>query len=162
VASTYSPISVGRPDAEARDVEIVGTVMEVTERRRAEEALRNAQAELACVARLTTMGELMASIAEPLTGVVTNGNACLRWLNREKPDLDEARNALARIVSDGTRAGEVIRGLRALAKKSGPELAKLDIHDAIQEVLALTRSELQRHGVMLHTELSRDDSRDLR
>ncbi|SEF10046.1 PAS domain S-box-containing protein [Rhizobiales bacterium GAS191] len=153
--------SVGQPDTEARDLEFVGTVMDVTERKRAEEALRNAQAELARVARLTTMGELAASIAheinQPLTGVVTNGNACLRWLNRDKPDLDEARNALSRIVSDGTRAGEVIRSLRALAKKSGPQLTKLDINDAIQEVLALTRSELRRHGVTLHTELSADD-----
>src|SRR5258708_11376840 len=139
--------SVGQPDiTESGDLEFVGTVMDITERRHAEEALRNAQAELARVARLTTMGELVASIAheinQPLTGVVTNANACQRWLNRDKPELDEARNALSRIVSDGTRAREVIRGLRALAKKSGPELAKLDINDAIQEVLALTRSEL--------------------
>ena len=135
--------------------------MDVTERRRAEEALRNAQAELARVARLTTMGELVASIAheinQPLAAVVTNGNAGLRWLNRDKPDLDEARTALSRIVRDGTRAGDVIRGLRALARKSGPQLARLDINDAIQEVLALTRSELQRHGVVLHTELSAGD-----
>jgi signal transduction histidine kinase len=81
----------------------------------------------------------------------------LRWLNRDKPDLDEARSALSRIVRDGTRAGEVIRGLRALAKKSGPQLTKLDINDAILEVMALTRSELQRHGVMLHTDLSAAD-----
>ncbi|SEF10054.1 MHYT domain-containing protein, NO-binding membrane sensor [Rhizobiales bacterium GAS191] len=137
------------------------SVASLFERKRAEEALRQAQAELARVARLTTMGELVASIAheinQPLTGVVTNGNACLRWLNRDKPDLDEARNALSRIVSDGTRAGEVIRALRALAKKSGPQLTKLDINDAIQEVLALTRSELRRHGVTLHTNLSADD-----
>jgi NO-binding membrane sensor protein with MHYT domain len=131
------------------------------ERNRAEEALREAQAELERVARLTTMGELVASIAheinQPLTGVVTNGNACLRWLNRDEPDLEEARNALSHIVSDGTRASEVIRGLRALAKKSGPELAKLDINDAIQEVLALTRSELQRRGVVLRTALYATD-----
>jgi C4-dicarboxylate-specific signal transduction histidine kinase len=154
--------SVGQPDiTESGDVEFVGTVMDITERRHAEEALRDTQAELARVARLTTMGQLVASIAheinQPLAGVVTNGNAGLRWLNRDKPDLDEARNALSRIVSDGTRAGEVIRGLRALAKKSGPQLTKLDINDAIREVLALTRSELQRHGVTLHTDLSADD-----
>jgi PAS domain S-box-containing protein len=153
--------SVGQPDTEARDLEFVGTVMDVTERRRAEEALRNAQAELARVTRLTTMGELVASIAheinQPLAAVVTNGTAGLRWLNRDKPDLDEARTALSRIVRDGTRAAEVIHGIRALARKSGPQLARLDINDAIQEVLALTRSELQRHGVMLHTELSAGD-----
>jgi C4-dicarboxylate-specific signal transduction histidine kinase len=118
-------------------------------------------AELCRVARLTTMGELVASIAheinQPLTGVVTNGQAGLNWLNRDKPDLDQARNALLCIVSAGTRAGEVIRGLRALAKKSGPELAQIDINDAVREVQTLTRSELQRHGVTLHTDLSADN-----
>ena len=154
--------SVGQPDVtESSDLEFVGTVMDITERRHAEEALRNAQAELARVARLTTMGELVASIAheinQPLGAIVASGGAGLRWLNRDKPDLDEARNALSCIVSDGTRAGEVIRGLRALAKKSGPELVQLDINDAVREVQALTRSELQRHGVTLHTDLSADD-----
>jgi C4-dicarboxylate-specific signal transduction histidine kinase len=107
------------------------------------------------------MGELVASIAheinQPLAGVVANGDAALRWLNRDKPDLVEARNALSCIVSDGTRAGEVIRGLRALAKKSGPELAQIDINDAVREVQALTRSELERHGITLHTDLSADN-----
>jgi C4-dicarboxylate-specific signal transduction histidine kinase len=117
-------------------------------------------AELCRVARLTTMGELVASIAheinQPLTGIVTNGQAGLNWLNRDKPDLDQARNALSYIVSAGKRAGEVIRGLRALAKKSGPVLAQIDIDDVVREVQALTRSELQRHGVTLHTDLSAD------
>jgi signal transduction histidine kinase len=107
------------------------------------------------------MGELAASIAheinQPLGAIVTNANASLRWLNRDKPDLDEAREATARIVRDGMRAGDVIRGLRALAKKTGPDLASLDINDALQEVLALTRSERQRHGVALRTELSAGD-----
>ena len=154
--------SVGQPDiGESGDLEFVGTVMDITERRHAEEALRNAQAELTRVARLTTMGELVASIAheinQPLAAVVTSGKAGLRWLNRDKPDLDEARNAFSRIVRDGMRAGDVIRGLRALAKKSGPQLTRLDINDAIKEVLALTHGELQRHGVVLHTELAAED-----
>jgi C4-dicarboxylate-specific signal transduction histidine kinase len=117
-------------------------------------------AELCRVARLTTMGELAASIAheinQPLTGVATYGQAALYWLNRDKPDLDQARNALSCIVSAGIRAGDVIRCLRALVKKSEPELAPLDIDNAIREVQALTRSELQRHGVTLHTDLSAD------
>jgi PAS domain S-box-containing protein len=142
-------------------VEFIGTTMDITERKRAEEALRNAQAELAHVARLTTMGELAASIAheinQPLAAVVTNADASLRWLNRDKPDLDEARQAIARIAGEGTRAGNVIRGLRALARKTGPDLARLDINDAIREVLALTRNERQRHGVVLHTNLFTGD-----
>ena len=156
----------GKPvfDPEGRFLGYRGTTTDVTAAVRAEhaeKALQQAQAELARVARLTTMGELAASIAheinQPLTGVLANGNAGLQWLNRDKPDLDQARNALSCIVSDGTRAGEVIRGLRALAKKSGPELVQLDINDAVREVQALTRSELQRHGVTLHTDLSADD-----
>jgi PAS domain S-box-containing protein len=156
----------GKPvfDPEGRFLGYRGITTDVTAAVRAEhaeKALQQAQAELARVARLTTMGELVASIAheinQPLTGVVANGDAGLRWLNRDKPDLDQARIALSCIISDGTRASEVIRGLRALAKKSGPELAQLDINDAVREVLALTRSELQRHGVSLHTNLSADD-----
>jgi C4-dicarboxylate-specific signal transduction histidine kinase len=130
----------------------------VTERLEAQVAERTA--ELCRVARLTTMGELVASIAheinQPLTGIVTNGQAGLNWLNRDKPDLDQARNALSYIVSAGKRAGEVIRGLRALAKKSGPVLAQIDIDDVVREVQALTRGELQRHGVTFHTDLSAD------
>jgi predicted ATPase/signal transduction histidine kinase/GAF domain-containing protein len=154
--------SVGQPDVtESGDLEFVGTVMDITERRHAEEALRSTQAELARVARLTTMGELAASLSheinQPLGAIVTLGEAGLRWLNRGEPDLDEARNALSSMVRNAERAGGVIRGLRALAKQSGPQMAKLDINDALQEVLTLTRSELQRHGVVLRTEPSAED-----
>jgi C4-dicarboxylate-specific signal transduction histidine kinase len=154
--------SAGRPDAaESGEPEFVGAVMDITERRRAEEALRNAQAELAHVTRLTTMGELVMSIAheinQPLAGVIASGNACLRWLDREKPDLDAARQSVSRIVRDGARASDVIRGLRTLAKKSDPQLTPLDINDTIQEVLALTRTDLRRHGVLLDLTLSTAD-----
>ena len=142
-------------------VEFIGTTIDITERKRAEEALRNAQAELARVVRLTTMGELAASIAheinQPLSAIVTNANASLRWLNRGEPDLDEARGAISRIASDGVRAADVIRGLRALATKAGPDLASFDINDAMQEVLTLTRSERQQHGVELRTDLFTGD-----
>jgi PAS domain S-box-containing protein len=149
--------TVGQHDTEASDLEFVGAVMDVTERRRAEEALENVQAELARVARLTTLGEFAASLAheikQPLAAIVMNAEAGLRWLNRRTPDPDETRLALGSIVKDGRRAADVIEGIRALAKKSGPHLTALDIREAIEEVLALSRGELQRQGVVLHTDL---------
>ena len=107
------------------------------------------------------MGELVASIAheinQPLSAIVTQSDAALRFLDRDKPDLDEVRDALSCIGRDGARAADVIRGLRSLAKRSGPELANVDINDAIREVLALTRGELQRQDIVLRTELAAGD-----
>jgi PAS domain S-box-containing protein len=141
-------------------VEFIGTVMDVTERKRAEEALRDAQAELAHVTRVTTMGELTASIAheinQPLAAVVTNANACLRWLAGPIPNLGEAREALARITRDGKRASDVIGRIRALVKKSSTEKASLDLNEAIQEVVVLVQSEIQKSGVTLQLELAID------
>jgi signal transduction histidine kinase len=88
---------------------------------------------------------------------VSNGGAGLRWLSREPPHLEEARDAFEHMVREGQRAGDVIRGLRALAMKSGPQLSTLDINDIIRDVLALTHSELQRHGVVLRTDLAVGD-----
>ncbi len=131
------------------------------ERQTAEAALRDAHAELARAARVTTMGELATSIAheinQPLAAIVSRGSAGLRWLTRDTPDLDEAREAFERIVSDGQRAADVIRGLRSLAKKSAPQITTLDIDDMIREVLALTHGEVQRHGVALRTDLAVGD-----
>jgi signal transduction histidine kinase len=136
----------------------IGAIQDVTQRRRADDALRLAQGELARVARLTTMGELTASLAheinQPLTAIMTNGLAGLRWLKRDVPDVAEAQSAFQHIVQDAARAGDVIRGIRALAMKSGPQLTRLDMDDVIQEVLALTRGELHRHGVALHADLA--------
>jgi predicted ATPase/signal transduction histidine kinase/GAF domain-containing protein len=150
---------VGQPDSEEDGaVCFVGTVMDITERRRAEDALRSTQAELARVTRLTTMGELVASIAheinQPLAAISTNAGAALNWLNREEPDVDEAREAAARIEDDARRASGVLHGLRALVMKSEPRLRPFDINDAIREVLVITRSEMHRQGVVLHTDLS--------
>jgi len=149
---------VGEPVVSETGVfEFVGTVMDITERKRAEEAVRNAQAELARVARLTTMGELVASIAheitQPLAAITASGRAGLNWLNREPPDLDGARNAIARMDRDARRAGDVIRSLRALVMKSDPHLVQLDVNGVIQEVLLLMRSELERRDIRLRTDL---------
>jgi PAS domain S-box-containing protein len=141
-------------------VEFVGTVMDVTERKRAEEALREARAELAQVTRLMTMGELTASIAheinQPLTAVVTSANACQRWLAGPMPNLDEARAAVARITRDGNRASDVIGRIRALVKKSATEQTELDINEVIQEVLGLLQNEIQKNRVALRMELTAD------
>ncbi|MDB4870448.1 MAG: multi-sensor signal transduction multi-kinase [Gemmatimonadales bacterium] len=135
-----------------------GVAVDITDRKRAEETLRDVQAELARAARLTTMGELAASIAheinQPLAAIVTHGSAGLRWLKRDTPELDEARDAFEQVVSNGQRAAEVIRGLRSLAKKSGPRITALDIDDTIREVLTLIHGEVQRHGVALRTDLA--------
>jgi signal transduction histidine kinase len=122
---------------------------------------QRAQAELARVGRLTTMGELVASIAhevnQPLTGMVIHGDACLRWLNRDEPNLDEVRDAVLRINQDGRRAAKIIENLRSLTKKSEPQFGWLDINGAIQEILELTRTELGQHNLVLHTNLSTRD-----
>ena len=151
--------SVIQPEINANgEVDFVGTAIDITERRRAEETLRDTQSELTRVARLTTMGELVASMAhevnQPLAAIVTHGRACFNWLSRDVPDLEEARSAAARVERDAQRAGEVIRGLRALATKSGLNLVALDVDDVIREVLVLTHGELQRHGIALHVDLA--------
>ena len=135
-------------------------VRDVTERKRAESALQEAQAELAHVTRLSTMGEFAASIAhevnQPLTAIVANGNACLRWLKAKPPDLGEARESVRKVIRDANRAGEVIKGIRGLAKKSTLQLAPLSLNELIAEVIALARGEIQRNRALLTTELTSD------
>jgi C4-dicarboxylate-specific signal transduction histidine kinase len=135
-------------------VEFVGTVVDVTERRRAEEERQT----LAHANRITTMGQLTASIAhevnQPIAAVVTNAQAALHWLNMQPPDPEEVRQALDRIVSNGRRAGDVIGRIRALVTKAPPRKDRLDINDTIREVIALTRSELRSSGTSLRTQLA--------
>ena len=128
------------------------------ERARAEDALERSQAELVRVARATTVGELTASIAhevnQPLAAVVTNANACLRWLAGQPPNLDEARDAARRIVRDGNRASDVIARIRALLKKGESAKAPVDLNELIQEIRALAQAEVLRRKVTLQTDLA--------
>ena len=145
-------------DETGRFVGYRGVGRHITERRRAEEALRAMQAELAHVNRVTTMGELSASIAhevnQPIAATVTNAQAALRWLRAQPPDLDEVRASLSRIVEDGKRAGNVISGIRAFINKVPPRKDRFDLNEAILEMIVLTRSEVFKHGISLRTELA--------
>jgi PAS domain S-box-containing protein len=138
----------------------IGTVMDVTDRKQAEDALRNAQAELAHVTRVMTMGQLVASIAhevnQPLGAIVTNGNACVRLLSNEAPDLDRSRKVVERMISDGLRASEVIKRIRDLLHKTTSEKALLSINETIQEVIALVSSDVLNSKVELKVELGTD------
>jgi len=141
-------------------LEFVGAVMDITAIRRAEEELNQVRAELARVARVTTLGELTAAIAhevnQPLTGLASSGNACLHWLSGETPNLQAARNSVERMINASNRAGEVISRIRAMVQKSSTSRDWLKINDTIFEVIALIRSEIQGNSILLRTELSND------
>jgi PAS domain S-box-containing protein len=134
--------------------------IDITDRKRAEEALQQAQADLARLNRVMVLEEMAASVAhevnQPIAAVITNANAGLRWLGARQSNLDEVREALVRIVRDGTRAGEVISRIRALVKKTPPRRERLAINQTIREVVALTQTEMQRNGVTLRSRLAND------
>jgi PAS domain S-box-containing protein len=156
VASRWSM----RRDERGQPLATLETNNDITESRRTREALQQSQLALAHVNRVTSLGELTASIAhevnQPVAAAVTNASAGLRWLAAQPPDLDEARQAFARIVKDANRAGEVIRRIRALVKKAPPRQDPVDINEALREVIALARSEIQRHGVVFEAQLAAD------
>jgi C4-dicarboxylate-specific signal transduction histidine kinase len=154
----------------ARD-ELKGTVQELQrsnaalqteslERKNAEEALREAQADLARVSRVTTMGELTASLAhevnQPIAAAVTSANSCIHWLATEVPNLDKARAAAERIVKDGTRAAEIISRIRLLFQKGSLQLELVDVNEVIEEMIVLLRSEATRYAISVRTELAAD------
>jgi signal transduction histidine kinase len=150
---------LGEVKADAmRDKEVIGTVMDLTERKRTEQALHDAEADLARTMRLATVAELAASIAheinQPLAAITTNASACLRLLARRPAAVGEAREAAKCIVADGTRAGEVIARIRGLLSKEGPQLIPLDINRIIRDVLDLARGAIERQGIAVHTELA--------
>jgi PAS domain S-box-containing protein len=152
-AVTYSPL---RPESERVEAVLV-IIRDLTEHMLASEALREAQAELARVTRVTTLGELTASIAhevnQPLATVVTFGDASLRWLDREVPRIDKARSAVEQMIGSARHASEVIERIRALSKKGAFESVRLDINQVIDDVIALIRGEINVHGISLRLEL---------
>jgi C4-dicarboxylate-specific signal transduction histidine kinase len=131
---------------------------EISERKRAEEAVHTTQADLAHLTRLMTMSELATSIAhevnQPLAAIVTNGAAGVRWLGGEPPNLERAHDSLIRIISEGNRASEIIKRIRALSRKTSPQKALLDMNEVIQEVLALLGTELGKNHVAVTRELT--------
>jgi PAS domain S-box-containing protein len=143
---------------QANQLEFIGAVMDVTATKQAEENLHKARAELAHITRLTTLGELTASIAhevnQPLAAVIANAEACLGWLNRETPDLGAARRSVEWVIDDGIRASEVVRRVRALANKADTEKRPLDINDVVKEVLTLVQRELASQRISLRMELA--------
>jgi PAS domain S-box-containing protein len=154
----YFHVRSHRVKSESDDEEIVGAVMDITAARDAREALHAAQAELAHVNRVTTMGQLAASISheinQPITAVVTNASAGLQWLAAQPPDLGEARDAFDRVIKAGNQAGKVTGRIRALINKAPPRKDDLEINEAILEVIALSHGELVKNGVSLQTQLA--------
>ncbi len=159
------PVLIGGTLFEASENQGVSFVLDLTERKRAEAEARESERryretlmELAHANRVTAMGQLTASIAhevnQPITAAVINAEAALRWLGAQPPDLEEVRAALGLIVEDGTRAGNIIGGIRALIKKLPPRQACLDLNEAIREVIALTRGEAAKTGVSVQTDLA--------
>jgi signal transduction histidine kinase len=133
---------------------------EISQRKRTEESLRRTQDDLARISRITTMGELAATIAhevnQPLSGVLTNGTACLRWMagvESNSPNLEEARQAVERMIRDGKRAGDVIVRLRNFFKANGGDKTSLDINQVVEGILTLVGHELERNHVLLRTDL---------
>jgi PAS domain S-box-containing protein len=143
-----------------RVTRVRGVMVDLTNRKLAEDALRQAQADLAHVSRVTTMGELTVSLAhevnQPIAAAVTNANTCLRWLASGTPNIEEARAAAMRIVKDGTRAGEIISRIRMLFTKGTAQHELIDVNEVIGEMIVLLRAETARHSISVRTELAAD------
>jgi PAS domain S-box-containing protein len=152
------PVLLGSTTFGDRQDEGVAFVLDLTERKHAEEALRDTQTNLAHVMRITTLGELTSSIAhevnQPLAAVVANAEACLRWLDRATPDLDAVRRSVEWVIDDGNRASQVIRRVRSLANKTDIEKVPLHVNDVVRETIGLMQREVFSHQVSLRMELA--------
>ena len=141
-------------------LEYLGAVQDVTERRLSEQTLGNLRSELAHMTRVMSLGALTASVAhevnQPLSGIITNASTCLRMLSADPPNVDGARETARRTIRDGKRASDVITRLRALFSKKDAATEAMDLNDATQEVLELSRGELQRNRVILQSEFADD------
>ena len=154
LALSYSPL---RPDSDRVEAALV-IARDLTDHMLASEALRQAHADLAHISRVTTMGELTASLAheisQPIAAAVTDANACVRWLTRAHPDVEQAREAASRMVKDGTRAADIISRIRLLFKKGAPPRESVDVNEVIEEMIVLLRSEATRYSVPIRAELA--------
>jgi C4-dicarboxylate-specific signal transduction histidine kinase len=156
----YLHVVVQAQENPSGELEFVGAVTDITERKRAEEALRQAQGDLARINRVTTMGELTASLAheisQPISGAMTNANVSLRNLGSDKPDLDLVRSAVTRIVRDAQRAAEIIARIRSQFEKGVPNQESLNVNEIIPETVALLRDQAARYNISVRTELAAD------
>jgi C4-dicarboxylate-specific signal transduction histidine kinase len=138
----------------------MGAIRDFTERTLAEDALRQAKADLAHINRVTTVGELTASLAhevtQPIAAAVTDANTCMRWLKHDHPDLEEVRAAAMRVVKDATRASEIISRIRPLFNKGTPKRELVNVNEVIGEMTVLLRSEAIRYNISVRTELAAD------
>jgi PAS domain S-box-containing protein len=166
--TTRHVLAVGHPviTPSATTGDFVGFLMDVTERRRAEEErerLRQLQADLTHISRVTTMGELTASLAhevnQPIAAAVADARTCLRWLERTTPDVDEARAAAARVVTDVTRASQIISRIRQLFTKGRAQREAIDVNEVVEDMIVVMRGETARHRIAIRTELAPDAPR---
>lgn len=154
----YVHVRGHRHEYEAGEAELVGALMDITAEKKAREALQNAQAELAHITRVTTLGEMSASIAhelnQPLAAINSNAEATLRWLGRDVPEIDEARAAADRIVRNAQRAGDVIRRVREFAKKADLQMTETNLNAVVEDAITLIDYEAVRHGVTIQFNLA--------
>ena len=158
--TTLDVVAVGQFDpGPTGDLELEGIISDMTERKAAEQALMDARSELARAIRLASLGELAGSIVheinQPLTGIMASAEACLRWLARNPAEPGEARKSAMRVIEQGRRASDVVSGLRSLVRNAQLRVSAVPINDAIEEILFLSKRDVERAGVTLSSDLDR-------